>query len=124
MDSIKAHILGLEKELLKSETRKSSEKIKGLLDKEFREFCSTGDIYNYNCGDTFQSIDDPREINWEIGNFEINQLSEGIAFATYKLIKDSELNDKARYSLRSSVWKYSDGSWKMLFHQGTLTAQF
>lgn len=124
MRLIKEHIFELEKELLKSEIRKSSEKIIELLDENFSEFCSSGVIYNYTCGDTFQSDHDSQELDWEIRDFEIIQLSEYIVLATYKLIKHSGADEKARYSLRSSVWKYSDGSWKILFHQGTLTSKF
>ena len=32
-----------------------------------------------------------------------------------------KLNEDKKYSLRSSIWKYYDGKWKMVFHQGTLT---
>lgn len=45
MDKIK--ILELEKELFKSEVRKSASKIKELLSEDFFEFTSSGKEYNY-----------------------------------------------------------------------------
>lgn len=60
------------------------------------------------------------EIDWEIMDFEINQLSDDCVLATYRLIRHSELNENKKYSLRSSIWKCFEGKWKMIFHQGTL----
>ncbi|WP_234122172.1 hypothetical protein [Clostridium hydrogenum] len=40
--------------------------------------------------------------------------------ATYKMIKEYEENEDRKCTLRSSIWKYRDGKWKMIFHQGTL----
>jgi hypothetical protein len=53
-----------------------------------------------------------------------NQLSNDCVLATYKLIEHNKINEKKKYSLRSSIWKCFDGRWKMFFHQGTLTSEF
>lgn len=47
MNSIKDHILQLEQELLKSEVRKSADKINDILSDDFIEFTSSGSEYNY-----------------------------------------------------------------------------
>lgn len=65
-----------------------------------------------------------KQINYEIIDFSIDQLSDDCIVATYKLIKDSNLNENKNYSLRSSIWKCFEGKWKMLFHQGTVTSKF
>jgi len=39
----------------------------------------------------------------------------------YKVIKHNRTDKK--YSLRSSIWKYCNGKWKMFFHQGTLSSK-
>ena len=123
MELLQEHIFKLENELLKLETRQSAEKISELLSNDFIEFCSSGIIYHYNNGDVFDKNVNPHEIKWEIKEFETRQLSNDSILVTYKLLKNSELNENIKYSLRSSIWKYLNGKWKMIFHQGTLVYQ-
>lgn len=120
---LEKYILELEKELVKLETRKSAEKISELLSDEYVEFCSSGYAYYYNKGDTFAEENNCSEINWEIKEFKIKQLSQDCILATYKVIKHDEIDEHKKYSLRSSIWKCYDGKWKMIFHQGTLTSK-
>lgn len=119
VELITKQIFELENELLKSETRKSAEKISELLSEDFVEYCSSGTIYHYNKGDIFDEGSISSEINYEIEEFTTKQLSSDCILATYKVIKHNELNEDKKYSLRSSIWKLSDGKWKMIFHQGT-----
>lgn len=123
MNSIKEQILQLENDLLKSETRKSSQKINELLANNFIEFCSNGKEYHYKNGDVFQTQDDRNTLCWEILNFEIKELSNGCILAMYKVIKHNEDDENKKYSLRSSIWKYYDEKWKMIFHQGTVSSK-
>lgn len=122
MDCIKELILKLESDLLKSEIRKSPQKINEILSDDFIEFTSSGSEYHYENGDVFQEQDDNKELFWEIMDFKTNQLSNDCILATYRLIKHNELNKK--YSLRSSIWKCIGEKWKMIFHQGTYTSKF
>ena len=112
-------ILQLEKDLLKSEVRKSSQKINEILSDDFIEFCSSGSIYHYKNGDIFQEKDDELENNWRILDFEIKELSDDCLLALYKVIKLNEKDENKRSSIRSSIWKLQDGKWEMIFHQGT-----
>lgn len=120
---LEKYILELEKELVKLETRKSAEKISELLSDEYVEFCSSGYVYYYNKGDTFAEENNFSEINWEIKEFKIKQLSQECILSTYKVIKHDEIDEHKKYSLRSSIWKCYDRKWKMIFHQGTLTSK-
>ena len=124
MESLEKHILQLENDLLKPEIRESVEKTGELLSDGFIEFCSSGYEYHYQKGDSIDEPNNLKQINYEIIDFSIDQLSDDCIVATYKLIKDSNLNENKNYSLRSSIWKCFDGKWKMLFHQGTVTSKF
>ncbi|WP_238881888.1 DUF4440 domain-containing protein [Clostridium sp. YIM B02551] len=119
MERLKNHILELEKELLKPYIRQSPEKISMLLSEDFIEFCSSGYIYKYKKGEAIGDNTSPKELKWEIINFDISFLGEDCVLATYKLIKHDETAEK-KYSLRSSIWKSINGEWKMIFHQGTV----
>ena len=66
MYSIREHILQLESDLLKSEVRKSAQRISNILADCFIEFCSNGNIYHYKNGDVFQEQDDNKELFWQI----------------------------------------------------------
>ncbi|EKQ53606.1 MULTISPECIES: DUF4440 domain-containing protein [unclassified Clostridium] len=122
MESIEMLIVQNENELLKSEIRKSPQKIKEILADDFIEYTSSGSEYHYKSGDVFQEQNDSNELFGQIIDFKIKQLSDNCILATYKLVKHNELNENKKYSLRSSIWKCFDGRWKMIFHQGTLTA--
>lgn len=119
MELLKNHILKLENDLLNPEIRKSVEKTSELLSDGFTEFCSSGNIYRYIQVQAVEEGTNLQELDGEITDFEINQLSEDCVLATYKLIKHNELNENKKYSLRSSIWKCFEGNWKMIFHQGT-----
>ncbi|SFD14563.1 DUF4440 domain-containing protein [Clostridium uliginosum] len=123
MESIEKLILQLENDLLKSEIRKSPQKVNEILADDFIEFTSSGSEYHYKSGDVFQKQNDNHELFWKIIDFKIKQLSDDCILAIYKVIKHNEANENKKYSLRSSIWKCYEGKWKMLFHQGTLTSQ-
>ena len=78
----------------------------------------------YKNGDVFQEQDDNKELFWQIIDFKIKELSDDCILAMYKVIKHNEPNENKKYSLRSTIWKYIDGKWKMFFHQGTYTSKF
>lgn len=120
-DFLKEHIFELEKSLLQPEVRLSADKVAELLSDDFTEYCSSGKIYNYKKGDVIDSKDNSSVQVWEIKDFSIDILAGNINLAKYKAIKHDKLEDKKICSLRSSIWKYVKGSWKMVFHQGTLT---
>ncbi|MBN1060214.1 UNVERIFIED_ORG: DUF4440 domain-containing protein [Clostridium botulinum] len=124
MEFSQEQILEAETDLLKSEIRKSSEKINQILANDFIEFSSSGKEYYYKNGDVFQDEMDNTQFNWEIVNFRIKELSSDCILSMYKLIKHNEIDENKKYSLRSSIWKYTNGKWKMFFHQGTITSKF
>ncbi|NFF82548.1 DUF4440 domain-containing protein [Clostridium botulinum] len=124
MEFSQEQILEAETDLLKSEIRKSSEKINQILANDFIEFSSSGKEYYYKNGDVFQDEMDNTQFNWEIVNFRIKELSSDCILSMYKLIKHNEIDENKKYSLRSSIWKYTTGKWKMFFHQGTITSKF
>jgi hypothetical protein len=109
-------IRNLEQQLLSEEVRKSADMVSELLADSFTEFCSSGGVYHYTKGDTFGH---GRERDWEIDDFEAKELGAGVVLATYRLTKHDEADETKRVSLRSSVWKFTEGGWKMVFHQGT-----
>jgi hypothetical protein len=57
----------------------------------------------------------PHEDVWEASDFRCQKLAEDLYLLTYTL-----LQDKTRLTRRSTIWRKTDGDWKIVFHQGTI----
>lgn len=113
--SLKDVLLNLEKKLLKPEIRTSKDELTNLLSEDFFEFGSSGRVLYKNKSVREVSLG---VVRMKLSDFEIHPLSEQIVLTTYRIY--NEVNKQ--HSLRSSIWKLSDGTWKMQFHQGTPAA--
>lgn len=113
MDGINKVIYEKEVSLLKRNVRESAEKVSELLDESFTEHCSSGNVYIYKSGDTFDSLG-----GYKLTDFKIRMLCVTSVLATYELVRYEE--DYSIHTLRSSIWNFSGGKWKMVFHQGTI----
>ena len=113
--SLKEVLLHLEEELLKPEIRASKVELARLLSEDFFEIGSSGRVLYKN-----EEIDEMKlgAVKMRLSDFDIHPLSEEIVLTTYRIY--NEVNQQ--HSLRSSIWKFVDGTWKMQFHQGTRAA--
>lgn len=108
---LKVHLKQLEERLLKPEIRTSPEKLGELLADDFFEIGSSGKVlYENGIGNAGIGI-----VYMRLSDFEIYPLSDNIVLTTYKILDE----EKKQVSLRSSIWRYRKGKWKMFFHQGT-----
>jgi hypothetical protein len=110
-------LVNLERDLHKKSTRRSKEKLDELLHDDFEEIGASGRTYN-----KVQIIEElltekPLTIN--ASNFELRMLSEDIAQLKYKTRNTAD-NCTFRTTLRTSIWKYENSKWKLVFHQGTV----
>lgn len=112
-ETLKEHLLQLEEKLLKPEIRTSLVELSNLLASDFFEFGSSGNIL-YKDGIEADGIG---VVKMTLSDFKIHQLSTNTVLTTYRIFNEV----KMQYTLRSSIWKLSDGQWKMFFHQGTPT---
>ena len=110
---LKEHLLQLEEKLLLPEIRTSREELTNLLASDFFEFGSSGTVWYKNGIE----VDGIGVVKMTLSNFEIHQLSTNTVLTTYRIYNEI----KMQHTLRSSIWKFSDGKWKMFFHQGTPT---
>jgi len=51
----------------------------------------------------------------EINDFSIQQLCTDTVAVHYRTFE----HDSGRHALRTSIWCYQEGEWRILFHQGT-----
>jgi len=89
-----------------------------LIDNEFIEIGSSATVYDKAEVMRWFASDDPSE---RIGtSFKAHPLAENIILLTYiSSIKDTPVAD-SKQAMRSSIWRSTDGQWRMVFHQGTL----
>ncbi|MFD9627269.1 nuclear transport factor 2 family protein [Peribacillus muralis] len=112
--SLKEQLRQLEEKLLKPEIRTSQKELNQLLADNFFEFGSSGKVLYKDERIGEEGIG---EVKMTLSDFEIHPMSEEIVLTTYRIF--NVVNKQ--HSLRSSIWKITDGSWKMIFHQGTNT---
>ena len=117
-DELEAQIIQRERLLLRPDIRSSREALQKLLAVDFLEIGRSGFLYRrHTVIDAL--MDEPMDGQIVIDDATVQQLSESVVLLTYRSHRaDASAKDR-RTTLRSSVWMFVDGDWKMRFHQGT-----
>ncbi|GGE37981.1 hypothetical protein GCM10011391_15970 [Pullulanibacillus camelliae] len=112
-EALRKHLLELEERLLDSETRSTPEGLNQLLAEAFFEFGSSGKVFHKR---DFMQEEGIAIYKMKASDFAIQELAADVVLATYKIIDET----RNRRTLRSSLWKGVEGTWQMVFHQGTI----
>jgi hypothetical protein len=113
-DALTAELRALEEELLEPAVRKST-RLTELLADDFIEFGSSGRTYTKS--DLVAVLQAETPVVQTTSDFNVTSLAPDVALLTYKIRRHSE---PAVQTLRSSVWRRTNGQWRMVFHQATL----
>lgn len=105
-----------EMELLDPGVRSDPARVRELIHDEFLEFGSTGGVYDKKVLLDMLQDENPSPVS--IRDFAVRQLASDTALVTYRTVGQS-----GKEARRSSVWVRQDGTWKMMFHQGTRISQ-
>jgi len=116
-------IKALEESHLSSEVRRSKEKLDKLLADDFREFGSSGRIWNKSeIIEMLVSSRDEPGLQRNISDYVVKILSENVVLATYLCTCYLADGNIKSCSLRSTIWIRNESSdWQMMFHHGTKT---
>jgi len=122
---IAARIVALELSLLEASTRSDRDYLEQVLDDDMVEFGKSGGIYDKRS--IIQALEGERSDPAPADQLELvdamaTLLSADTVLLTYRLRPHPLVGTDAVASLRSSVWKQTDGRWRLLFHQGTAAA--
>ncbi|KLU67243.1 hypothetical protein DEAC_c04550 [Desulfosporosinus acididurans] len=120
--SLHEQIYDLEDRLLQPEIRRSGEEISMLLADDFVEFGSSGRTYDKI--QVVEGLPHSPTVPTVIEDFQVKVLSTYVVLATYRAVKANESREEMRNSLRSSIWRFTDGRWQIVFHQGTRSMEF
>ncbi|MFC0522753.1 DUF4440 domain-containing protein [Pontibacillus salicampi] len=112
LSELKEYVQALEEKLLTPEVRTNETELGKLLGPTFFEYGISGVIWHR------KDCVKPNGINvrdMHLSQFDVQLLAPDVILATY------QLNDRTRgeTSLRSSIWKRTNHTWQMIFHQGT-----
>jgi hypothetical protein len=111
---LQEHLHSLEERLLHPDRETNRNDLTSLLAPDFKEFCTSGRIFNLNQLSHALLTTSPRAAT--MSHFYVTPLGEGAALATYHITTANST------SHHSSIWVQRDNRWQMLFHQGTIAA--
>ena len=110
-ERLKDHILDLEKRLMTYTCLALDE----LLAEDFLEFGSSGRQFSKQDQLTGAHRGSGNPIAFTVTDFRIRILGPDTVQALYQSFR----HEDRQYARRSSIWRKTDGKWKMIFHQGT-----
>ena len=113
MGELETILLTLEKQLM----HYGISDFKTILSEDFREFGTSGKVYDKTRQLSFVNEEGVTEIPFIITNFHVKLLATNIAHVTYHT---ESIVDGVK-SLRSSIWRHENTQWCLYFHQGTRT---
>jgi hypothetical protein len=110
---VRAAVTG-ELRLLDRAVRRSPEQVAALLHRDFVEFGASGRRWDAASVLAVMSGADADEPPIEVTELSAVVLAPGVVHVTYVS------NASGRVARRSSLWRESEGEWRLWFHQGTL----
>lgn len=108
----------LELKLLQTDLTAHPALIDELLAEDFEEIDNNGEICSRADVIGWLKIKDP-SMHWVFKDFRIKTVSEDVVMAIYSLQKNGQPDAESRRSTRTSLWRYRNNQWKMVFHQAS-----
>ncbi|MDZ5603860.1 DUF4440 domain-containing protein [Pseudomonas sp. RP23018S] len=113
--AIVAQILMLEERLLTPATRRDPLALADLLAEGFFEIGAWGATWDRAA--VLAALPDENAALRTLSDFRVHPVSAEVVLATYHCLKQAD--GAATRSLRSSLWVWREGAWRLAFHQGT-----
>ncbi|MBM7415804.1 MULTISPECIES: DUF4440 domain-containing protein [Nocardiaceae] len=106
-------MIGLEKALLDPSTRASAQDLEELLDPQFEEIGASGRVWAR--AEMIEALLRERDEEPIVAvGFVGREIATDVVLVTYETV---HAGVRAR---RSSLWRSSNGAWRLVFHQGTV----
>jgi hypothetical protein len=117
----KRELLELEQKLALAGQALSAHEAAELIADDFIEFGVSGKVWRKS--DIVTAIASWPAIERDVKNFAVTDLGPSTCLVTYESSSSSKGRGAWSHSLRSSIWRESNGKWQIIFHQGTRTAE-
>lgn len=118
LENIAEHIQQLELKLLQTDLEENPMLINELLSDEFEEISNSGQV-NSRDDVIHWLLAKNNHVRWSLTDFRIKVLTNDLVMAIYRAKKSDDSENIGKGSIRTSLWKYQKGAWKMLFHQAS-----
>ena len=115
-----AFFRALEESLFEPGVRSNLAEAGRLLADEFIEFGGDGSVSTR--AEVLAWMQNEAPSKRALSDFRAMRLADDVVLVTYRSTRSGAVDESARHSLRSSIWKQIGADWQMIFHQGTLTA--
>ena len=109
-------LLELEMGLQDPALRRNAAELEGLLAQDFREFGSSGRVFSRD--EIVQALGAETPVRFQMEEFAVEMVSAEVALVTYRA-RTERAGRPVVFSLRSSLWRWRESAWEMVFHQGT-----
>jgi len=119
LGQLEKYFFELETALLRREL-KTPARLNDLIDDDFIEIGASGRQWTKQ--DVIHALQHEPFVAGEISEFKLKLLTQDVALVTYLCLQAATSGVSAANSLRSSIWTRHDGLWRLVFHQGTVTA--
>ena len=113
----------LEMELHQSESRTNPQRLQQLLHEDFVEIGRSGTRYDRPAIISMMLTEPNADTIWS-QDYQATRLGDLLVLLTYRTVLIDVEGHAHRHSWRSSLWQYSDGNWRIRFHQGTPAPPF
>lgn len=119
-DALAAHLEKLERALHDPKVRADVVRLGALLDEDFSEIGSSGNVFD-RAAALVEIPVDRTQVAIVSDDFSVALLVDTLAQVRYRswYVVDGVRQPMV---LRSSLWRRQDGTWRMVFHQGTPAA--
>jgi len=110
-----AKLIALESSMLNPDSRKSAD-VAALLTDDFVEIGSSGN--QYDKAEALASLAEEVPVVVTATHYSARRISQDVVLINYRTCRQTK---PPVYSLRSSIWYFNQGKWRLTFHQGTST---
>ncbi|MCG9748413.1 DUF4440 domain-containing protein [Shewanella sp. Isolate8] len=115
-------IIELELALLSPEVRCDANVLDELIHADFLEVGATG--ISFGKPEVLARLPKEKPPVFRVSDMQYRLLSEDLVQLNYRACFKPVNEVDKRYSLRTSLWKCSNGRWQMIYHQGTPCAPY
>jgi hypothetical protein len=109
---------GCEEKFFQVSVRKNAEAVSAMLADGFQEFGGSGRVYSKD--QVIAALQSEHSLQITMEKFQARLLTDEVALITYRSRRRDQVGSTTE-SLRSSIWIFQSGEWRMVFHQGTKT---
>jgi len=109
------HFRDLEERLLRQDVRHSPNEAGALLAADFFEFGRSGIVWSRQ--QTIDSLAQEQPMERSMTDFSARLMGDDVVLVTYRSARRDPVSAAEWHTLRSSIWRRTDGRWQMISHQ-------